>query len=745
VSAAYDLASDGTATTVTMVATDPEGLPITYSIASDTSGNTATVTQGTGSNTNVFTITPSTNSAHAGTFSLTFRASDGVNLATAVSSFTLQFSVANQRYTTALITSVGANNAVNNSFDDKSTLDHTITANGDITQTTFSPYRHGGYSVKFDGSGDNLGFASLSALNVNTYMSLECWVKLDDKNNANELIVGRDSGYWLMYDWPVLGVAQDKFGLGMYSGGSWQGVSSTTSPESGVWYHIVGVREDSTLKIYVNGTLENTATISGSPANGGVVGIGANTNQLGGSIKGHLADVRVIISANQSSLPYTANFTPSTDRLTAITDTQLLACHLPYMQEGSTHGHTITMNGNVAVVPAGPHDKQEYAAADHSGSMHLDGTGDYLTIADHADLDFGSSDWTIEGWYYPHVTPASSTAALFSKRANAYATDGVLLYFAGSNTNPSLLVDNGSNWTPQVASSIGFTVKAWNHFAATKSGNDYKFFINGKQGISSTAATTTPDNSAAFAIGCMSADGNLPIPKSNIADFRVVKGTAVYTSEFTPPTAPLTAITNTKLLVQSTDAGIIDKSQSLNEVKLIADTKSSTAQYKFLTSSMYFDGTGDYITTNEKILPITQGLDYTVEGWFWATDVSGYYPIIQQYTTGSDPRRFNILIEPNILKFFIAGSSRATPSISAQTWYHFALTRTGTTHNAYLNGTRAATWTDSTNVADTNTVIGHFATYYYKGHLSDIRFTRGLARYTAADETANIPTAALAG
>ena len=115
--------------------------------------------------------------ANAGSFTLTFRASDGVNIATAPATFTLQFSVVNQRYTSSLITSVAANNAVNNSFDDKSTNDHTITANGNA-QTTFSPYRHGGYSVKFDGSGDNLGFASLSDFAVNTYMSLECWVKL---------------------------------------------------------------------------------------------------------------------------------------------------------------------------------------------------------------------------------------------------------------------------------------------------------------------------------------------------------------------------------------------------------------------------------------------------------------------------------------------------------------------------------------------------------------------------------------
>ena len=65
VASAYALAIDGTATTITVTATDPEGLPITYSIASDTSGNIATVSQGTGASTNVFTITPSTNTAYA--------------------------------------------------------------------------------------------------------------------------------------------------------------------------------------------------------------------------------------------------------------------------------------------------------------------------------------------------------------------------------------------------------------------------------------------------------------------------------------------------------------------------------------------------------------------------------------------------------------------------------------------------------------------------------------------------------
>jgi len=89
-SATYTLSTDGTATVITLAATDPEEVPITWSYAVTTGslGSTATVSQSD----NVFTITPSTVEANAGTFSLTFTASDGVNTDTSTSAFTLAFS-----------------------------------------------------------------------------------------------------------------------------------------------------------------------------------------------------------------------------------------------------------------------------------------------------------------------------------------------------------------------------------------------------------------------------------------------------------------------------------------------------------------------------------------------------------------------------------------------------------------------------------------------------------------------------
>jgi len=87
--ASYEFAIDGTPIILTLVAEDPEGIAITWSYAVTTGslGSTATVSQSD----NVFTITPSTNEADIGTFDLTFTASDGINLATAASSFTLAF------------------------------------------------------------------------------------------------------------------------------------------------------------------------------------------------------------------------------------------------------------------------------------------------------------------------------------------------------------------------------------------------------------------------------------------------------------------------------------------------------------------------------------------------------------------------------------------------------------------------------------------------------------------------------
>ena len=84
----YTLNSDGTASNITVAASDPEGFPITYSHITNPSNQTqATITNSGGT----FTITPSTNTANAGNFDLRVAATDGLRSITSTANMLLEF------------------------------------------------------------------------------------------------------------------------------------------------------------------------------------------------------------------------------------------------------------------------------------------------------------------------------------------------------------------------------------------------------------------------------------------------------------------------------------------------------------------------------------------------------------------------------------------------------------------------------------------------------------------------------
>ena len=171
----YALATDGTPTVITLTATDPEQIPLTwsYTVTSGALGTTATVTQAD----NVFTITPgTTDPTDAGTFELTFSVTDGTNIVSDVNSFSLVFStiVQDSKYTVALITTDGSVGS-NSIFTDSSANSLTLTPAGNPSSQSFSPYAAQGYSLQLDGNdyitpgfNDNFGTGDFT---------FECWVK----------------------------------------------------------------------------------------------------------------------------------------------------------------------------------------------------------------------------------------------------------------------------------------------------------------------------------------------------------------------------------------------------------------------------------------------------------------------------------------------------------------------------------------------------------------------------------------
>jgi hypothetical protein len=219
----------------------------------------------------------------------------------------------------------------------------------------------------------------------------------------------------------------------------------------------------------------------------------------------------------------------------------------------------------------------------------------------------------------------------------------------------------------------------------------------------------------------------------------LVKGTAVYTSAFTPPTAPLTAITNTSLLLNFTNAGILDNAE-MNNLETVGNAQISTAQSKFGGGSMLFDGSGDWLTApNSKGLYIGSG-DFTIEGWLYLNATGATKGIVSQFNSNGTGPGWTLYIKTtNVLEFY-GGSGTVTvtgtAAIAATTWTHFAVVRSGSTITIYVNGTAGGTATNSSFSDDTSALVyvggrADSASLALNGYIDDLRITKGYARYTS--------------
>jgi len=392
--------------------------------------------------------------------------------------------------------------------------------------------------------------------------------------------------------------------------------------------------------------------------------------------------------------------------------------------------------------------------------MSFDGSGDYVTAPSNAAFDFGTGDFTVETWVYYDAMPSGNgypNSAWILGGGPANSNTGFDIAIGSTNVQVGLVTFASLN----INAAHGMSAGKWYHLAVVRNGNTLTCYKDGSSlatadvtGVTANAMPTGIAIAAAEPSG--STSGN---PNGYYSDVRVVKGTAVYTADFTPPTAPLTAITGTSLLLKGINAGVIDKSQTGKSIALKGNAKSSTTAYKYLTSSMAFDGTGDYID-----IPVEDQFgfgtgDFTVEFWFNYTGTMGTRPM--QLGTGvngsSHYSGWAVRIESgNSLQFerYSGGHTNytfGTFSSSAGNWHHLAITRAGTTLRGFIDGTQigsdltSSLSFDAHNTTDPLRIGWGYdgrGNFYWNGYMSDVRLTKGLARYTAAFTP---PTEALKG
>ena len=767
-----DADSPQTSTTITLAASDPEGIPINYTyVTSGQMDSIATISQ----DSSVFTITPKTvaQAPDGGTGNITFRASDGVNILPQVSSFTLNFItvIENSRYTTLLVTATGTSD--NNNITDASSNNYTITVNGDTHAGTFSPYRSGGYSTYFDNTDRVYLTNDMSVALGTSEFSMEAWIYRTTTDADENVIVngpGNDNGWGLA-------ISGGKIRARFHNTNLILG-ATTVSPNE--WHHVMIARTSSNeLLIFLDGTLDARSTSSSINYNATstTLTIGSYSDRTAAvsyGFNGYIRDARVIVGYN--TFPYGSYgtsvginyFTPPSEPLTAVSGTEALLCGLPYHGDLSSNSHSVSETGGAVTKPFSPYDYDEYSTTDHGGSVYFDGTTDYLLINSPPTL--GANDWTFETWYYAS-NPLTYNILLSQGPGNNTVVSNFSVSSSGEITIQTYTTSNVVLYATAAGIIKGDT---WNHIALThdydgSNGGTYKIYVNGNQVGSNVSYTSGYYwNSGGIAGTALAMAQYRYNTQANgecyFSDWKI-SNSVTYSSNFTPPTAPLSS-SGSVLHIKGTDASIIDKSQGSN-LKLVGNTTGSTTQTKFSnTKSMYFDGTGDYAQLPVGSLHLGS-LDFTIETWIYqdtnAGSGSSSHTIYSDWINTNNDKSILLRITDSSgqkvqLLYSTDGTTNiiytSTSSISSSTWTHVAVCKDSTSLRLYIDGVEEI-WANNPsfnlnpNAGTIGPLIGGnydeaLTSYgqFFDGYIQDFRITKGLARYTA---NFTPPTAPLEG
>ncbi len=282
-------------------------------------------------------------------------------------------------------------------------------------------------------------------------------------------------------------------------------------PTSNTWHHLAIVRSSGTVYGYLNGALTNSATDSRNYTDETSVVVG-NAGAVTLNFDGSLQDYRVY----KGVAKYTSNFIPASSNPDILPDT-----------------------------PSGVATKTQLTKITDGAVAFTGGNKTNLLVPNSTDLDFGTANFTVECYLYMNSYGSTGSYPSF---LSEYSSPGgsASWIFRARNTGTVIWYSGGSN---NESSTKPMVLGKWLHLAAVREGtgsNQMKVYVDGKLHLTTTDATNYASGNGTC-IGSQDTDNTNTID-GFVSNVRILKGTALYTSEFTPPSEPLTNVTNTKLL-----------------------------------------------------------------------------------------------------------------------------------------------------------------------------------------------------
>ena len=563
------------------------------------------------------------------------------------------------------------------------------------------------------------------------------------------------------------------------------------------WYHVVWSRSGTGAgQAYglVNGSLISTGTASFAYLDQ-TIRLGASSGVPGLYFSGYLTNARFV---NGSTAYAAGSYTVPTTNLPRITNAIYMinvTSSATYLTDSSTINFTTNQTGGVTYNALSPYGltslgntssdfdevtkpvgviERQYANGIHqiSGiydevtipdlqySTLFNGSGNYLSTLSTTAFDFSTGDFTLEAWIYPidagRTADASKFGGIITQYVSASVTNSWYFGIGISGGVFSSITFNSSDVTRVNATGLSYALNTWYHVACVRYSGTMTIYINGVSvGSASYSSAISYNASASVNIGRSAyADLYENWLRGYISNARIVKGTAVYTSNFTPPTQTLVAIANTSLLTCQ-NSTFVDNSNNNFAITNTGSPKTISFPVGYCNS---FNGSGQYLTVaSNTALQLTTG-DFTIEGWIYTNSFTNSPSIYYKRATRTifahvgigtiSAGRLALLVSNAAGSAWTINDSSSMPVMSTNTWYHFALVRNGNNIQMYLNGTQyinSTAITSATTIRDDGSAVsigaaaadGGGISLPYDGYISNLRIVKGTALYA---NTGFIPT-----
>ena len=441
--------------------------------------------------------------------------------------------------------------------------------------------------------------------------------------------------------------------------------------------------------------------------------------------------------------------------------------------------HVLTAIGSGAVVT-------DQARFGTSSFYMTKGTG-FLFYEHHSKFNVESKDFTIECWIRPTLT--SSSNGIFGGRELPTSYSPFLLLYDAEGRLWLYLSTNGTQWTHAVQSSTLIVVDdLWQHVALVRSGHNIDVYHQGVKVVGTTlnSATVALTESTGMVFGSSFgtfASGYQHAMNGWIDECRFTVGTARYTDTFTPTETAFsgeanyvdTVVTGIDSAIStnqfasyttkdiytsvSTDdhfkdvtlllhceenddnVGTRDDSARHHDSKWSSQSVISTDQKKFGDASLYFPTAGSYINFPGSS-DFSFGGDFTWEMWIRTpSTMSSAYRVAGWNTPSTDIAHQWHISSSKKLYFYYNNDSAwdlySTTQLAANTWYHIAVSRTGSNLRLFLDGTEEAsvTYSDPIGHSIYDLLLARTSQFSVEGfpggYIDEVRITNGVGRYTS--------------